>query len=101
MQNNLITYGATFDPLVVNLDCRLKELPHSAWKRITPESLDMKADRFKAIIYGRVKTLQPEEIISFTSSLKCTHEDILNPDYKFKDFRTPEEIAEDLNPVKD
>lgn len=86
------------DPTSLNLFRRLAELPKSAWDRVTSENVGIEKIRYRHIIHGKVQLLSEEEIKAFTTFLKCTSEQFLNPDYTFKDFRTAIERREDLCP---
>lgn len=86
-----------FDPKLVNLAGRLRELPYSAWKRITPDSVGIPLNRLKPILYNRIRNLHRPELESFLDLLKCKEEEFFNPEHQFVDFRTKQEKEEDIN----
>lgn len=82
----------------LNLLSRLNELPRAAWKRLTASILKKMTRReFNGIIRGEVQRTNPENIQAFTSILKCSFDEFMNPSHIFSDFRTEEEKVEDIN----
>lgn len=79
-----------------NLRNRLNELPHAAWSRINHKTLGLHKPRYHNILNGDIKRIFKVEIEAFCRKLKCSEEDLFNPNYIFKDFRTEEEKLNDL-----
>jgi len=84
------------DPVELNLLYRLHELPKAAFERISAAALGISARRFKAIMYGQVKSISESELRSFARFLRCSQSEFLNPEYIFTDFRTKKQVQEDL-----
>lgn len=88
------------DPVYLRLDERIKELSYNARRRVNAKALGINENRYRNLILKNIKSIQAAEIEAFCRFFNCSREDFLNPNYLFNDFRTKEEIEEDLTPLE-
>lgn len=93
--NSVKTY-LVVDPQILRLDERLKELPYNAKRRLSAELIGIDPNRYQNILLKLIKKITQQEINAFCKFFKCTKDQFLDPNYLFEDFRTQEEIEEDL-----
>lgn len=78
----------------INLKSRLAELPKAAYDRLTHEKVGISRTAFFAVIRGDYP-LTETIIGKFSKALKCQPHEFMDPDFRFRDFRTAREIRED------
>lgn len=80
-----------------NLKNRLDQLPFACFKRFKEKCLESMGSRtFTAILRAENETTSLKNIAAMAEALKCEEGELMNPKHIFKDFRTREEIQQDL-----
>ena len=78
----------------INLKARLGELPKAAYDRLTPERVGISKSAFYGMLRGDYP-LSETIIRKFSKALRCQPHEFMDPDFRFRDFRTAREIRED------